>query len=146
MNFRGRHRPIRRDGYRSGLEWGIASGLTAAGAEFAYEGHKLPYTVPASSHTYLLDFALRNGIAIEGKGYLLRADRMKLLRVRKEHPQLDLRLVVGRADAKVEGLKITIAEWADKYGFEWAVKAVPDAWIRERPRKARVGALERFRR
>jgi hypothetical protein len=138
--------PRSRDDVRSSLEWAVIKPLLAAGVPFAYEEHKLPYTIPASQHTYLLDLALPNGIAIEVKGYLLRTDRAKLLRVRHEHPQLDLRLVVGRATSRCEGLKISIAEWCIKWGFEWAAKAVPEEWLAERPRKARIEALERFRR
>jgi Autographiviridae endonuclease I len=128
------------------LEWGVVKALNAAGADYAYEGHKFPYTIPEQHRTYLLDLALPNGIAIEVKGYLLRADRMKLLRVREGHPQLDLRLVVGRASARCEGLKISIGEWCDKFGFMWAVKTIPEAWLRERPKRVRVETLKRFRR
>jgi hypothetical protein len=112
---------------------------------FAYERHKLPDVRPASSHTYLLDFALPNGVALEVKGYLTRDDRMKLLLVKKQHPDLDLRMIVSRGANKVEGLVLTVAEWCVKMGIPWAAKEVPREWIEERPRRTRVEALERFR-
>lgn len=112
---------------------------------YTYEKHKLPYVHPATNHTYTPDFVLANGIAVEVKGYLLMDSRKTLLLVREQHPDLDIRLVMNKATARVEGLKtLNLAQWCDKFGFEWAVGAVPGEWLAEKPIAKRVKAIEVF--
>ncbi|MTD92897.1 hypothetical protein GIW81_00955 [Hyphomicrobium sp. xq] len=142
---RGRVRAIPRDGYRSTAEHRVAEALKTAGVPVIYEKHRLPYTHPATNHHYTPDFVLPNGIAIEVKGFLLMDSRKTLLLVREQHPDLDLRLVINKLTARVQGLKkLNLAQWCDKFGFAWAVGAVPLDWLKERPKAKRVKAIEAF--
>ncbi len=119
--------------------------MKKAGVEFRYEQVRLPYTHPATDHHYTPDFVLPNGIVIEVKGFLLMDARKTLILVREQHPDIDIRMVLNRAGARVQGLKtLNLAQWCDKFGFPWAVKLIPEEWRNEPPRKKRLKAIEGF--
>jgi len=121
-----------RYGFRSGLEELNARHLEKLGVEVAFESIKIPYTVPETNRTYTPDFPLPNGIIIETKGKLEPKDRAKHLFIQQQHPELDIRFVFQRPHDKiVKGSRTTYAMWADKHGFKWAVRVVPEAWINE---------------
>ena len=121
--------------FKSSLEQNIALGLEAQGVVVSYEERVVEYEVPAKKHKYNPDFELPNGILIEAKGYLTAEDRTKMKRVKASNPKLDIRFVFGRASNKLNKKSpTTYADWADKYGFPWAERLVPSAWIAE-PRK-----------
>lgn len=120
--------------YRNKLEESIAAQLTIAGIEFAYEGEKIPYTVPGREAKYLPDFRTKN-IIIEGKGWFGKGakERQKLLLVRESNPALDIRLVFSDANKKIyKGSPTTYGDWADAHGFKWSTKGeVPKEWLKD---------------
>lgn len=120
------------NGYRSGLEEAIATQLSQAGAPYEYESIKIDYETPATKHKYTPDFILDNGIIIETKGRFLPADRKKHLLIKQQHPSLDIRFVFTNAHARIsKASKTTNAAWCEKYGFRYAHKRVPEAWLTE---------------
>ena len=120
------------EGYRSGLEELVASQLERAGVLAVYEGHTLRYTKPAKEHRYTPDFILPNGIIIETKGRFVTADRQKHLHIRACHPGLDIRFVFSNPNAKIgKKSETTYAMWCERFGFQYASKAVPASWISE---------------
>jgi len=119
-------------GYRSGLEERVQKELKAAGIIYQYEPFKIPYIVPVSKHTYTPDIVLENGIIIELKGRLMSADRKKMVLVKEQHPEMDIRFVFSTPNAKLsKGSKTTFAMWAEKNGFPWAHNSIPDSWSKE---------------
>ena len=129
--------------YRSGLEKNIAEQLEAEGVEFEYEKLKLEYDVPARKSKYTPDFKVGN-IVIESKGAFgyganrfsggdPAKERQKLLLIKAQHPDIDLRIVFQRASTKIyKGSPTTYAKWATDNGFKWADKGqIPAAWINE---------------
>ncbi|WP_266031193.1 hypothetical protein [Brucella intermedia] len=121
-----------RFGFRSGLEEMNAKHLERLGVEVSFESFKIPYTVPETKRTYTPDFPLPNGIIVETKGKLEPKDRAKHLLIKLQHPELDIRFVFQRPfDKIVKGSKTTYAAWAEKHGFKWATKVIPEAWVRE---------------
>lgn len=119
--------------YRSRLEERIADQLDEAGIKFQYENQKLKYTVPARNATYTPDFDL-GPFLIEAKGYFRSAsDRQKLVLVRKDNPDADIRLVFQKATNPIyKGSPTTYAKWAEDHGFKWADNGViPDEWLEE---------------
>jgi hypothetical protein len=119
-------------GYRSGLEAKNAEHLKALGEPVLFEVFKVPYVVPATKHTYTVDFRLANGVLVETKGRWLATDRAKHLFVRLQYPDLDIRLVFHDPKSKIgPSSSTTVAEWADRHGFVWASKWIPEAWVRE---------------
>jgi hypothetical protein len=101
----------------------------------SYESEKFKYII-YEERTYTPDWVIklpRSGrkIYVEYKGKLTIADRKKLLLVRKDNPDIDLRLVFQKPGNKLyRGSPTTYAQWADKHGFPWADNELPSAWLK----------------
>lgn len=102
--------------YKSKLEASVAKKLQAMGLSPEYEQIKLPYVL---EKTYTPDFETSNGIILEVKGVLLPPDRVKMAAVKEQHPDLDIRFIFMYPHRKIPRLKMTHAEWAEKYGYKW---------------------------
>lgn len=125
-----RRRHALRNGYRSGLEDDISVDLKKRGVSFEYETLKIKWTL-LENKTYTPDFILPNGIIIKSKGRFVAADRKKHLKVKEQHPDLDIRFVFSNSRAKLnKGAKSTYGDWCDKYGFTYADKRIPDEWLK----------------
>jgi hypothetical protein len=112
------------------FEINIAKSLAEKGVSFEYETQKLTY-IP-KPRTYTPDFYLiETNIYVEAKGHLDRADRAKMSLIKKQYPELDIRFVFMNANNKIyKGSKTTYAMWANKHGFEWAEKNIPEEWLK----------------
>lgn len=120
-------------GFRSGLEEKVADYLTSKGVGFSFETLKVPYVKPETKHIYTPDFILDNGIIIETKGRWLLDDRKKHLLIRKQHPNLDIRILFQNANAKIsKGSKTSYANFCEKHGIPYAHRAIPEAWLKEK--------------
>lgn len=126
-------RPQRSDGFRSGLEANIAKQLKQRGVTFEYEQTKLRYVQPAQNRTYLVDFELLDsGIYVEAKGLFTSDDRKKMLLIKEQYPDIDLRMVFSSAGAKIyKGSKTTHAMWCEKHGIPWAHRLIPESWFKK---------------
>lgn len=124
--------------------------LKAAGLPFSYETEKLQYVVPGRVARYTPDFLLTKldgttmyletkgrfggGNPRSGKGSSSgAAERQKMLLVKEQHPDLDIRFVFAKASLSIyKGSPTTHAKWASTHGFLWADKGLlPEAWIKE---------------
>jgi hypothetical protein len=133
MKIKVRQRALRA-GYRSGLEQDTAKFLKKKGVKFTYEEFKIKWVDPKTK-TYTPDFVLENGIIIETKGRFISPDRAKHLAVRDQYPDLDIRFVFTNSKTKLyKGSKTTYGMWCDRYGFKYADRLIPDAWLKE-PKK-----------
>jgi len=122
------------DGYRSGLEEGIAKQLASAGIGVLYERNTINYVIPASNHRYTPDFVLPNGIIIESKGIFDIPDRKKHRLIKEQYPNLDIRFVFSNPQQKIHKTsRTTYAAWCEKYGFLYAKKFIPAEWFKEKP-------------
>jgi len=118
-------------GYRSGFEHKVADQLSENKIDFEYEKTIINYIKPETKHTYTIDFTLPNGILVETKGRWVIEDRKKHLLIKKQHPELDIRLVFQNAKTKIrKGSKTTYADWCDKNGIIWAEKNIPKSWFK----------------
>lgn len=118
-------------GVRSGLEDKVCQDLKSRGVKYEYESIKLKYTRPQSEHTYTPDIVLPNNVILELKGRLTVQDRQKMLLVKKQHPDLDIRFVFQNSKTKlIKGSKTTYAMWSEKSGFPYCDKQVPDEWLK----------------
>lgn len=119
-------------GYRSGLENVIMEDIESNGIEPNYEAKKLEYIQPETKHIYTPDFCVSPHIVIETKGRWVVEDRMKMLLVIEQYPDIDFRMVFYNANQKIKkGSKTSYADWCDKHGIKWAHKAIPDEWYRD---------------
>jgi hypothetical protein len=127
--------------YRSGLEERMARQLKDAGVKSHFEKVRIEYVVPQRTAKYIPDFTTEGStIILEGKGRFggkygndAAKERQKLILVKEQHPDLDIRIVFTDANKKLyKGSKTTYAKWADDNGFKWSTKGViPDEWLEE---------------
>jgi hypothetical protein len=132
-------------GFRSGLEKDTFENLKARGVVVEYEEREVKFTPPAKERTYHPDFKLPNDILLETKGRFVTADRQKHLAIKKQYPNLDIRLVFSNANERIsKASKTTYAMWADKHGIKWANRFVPQEWIDEPPTEERTAAIANY--
>jgi hypothetical protein len=129
--------------YRNPSEKFLGHLLETAGVPFAYEAKKLEYSVPARTAKYLPDFCITGtNILLEYKGWFGRngaKERQKLLLLKQQHPNLDIRLVFSNAKNKIyTGSPTTYAAWADENGFKWCEvnkargrTTLPASWVKD---------------
>ena len=69
---------------------------------------------------------------VESKGRFTGSDRTKMLNVKRDNPDEDIRFVFQRDQTLRAGSKTRYTEWAVKKGFICAVgESVPAEWINE---------------
>lgn len=113
-------------GFKSGFERAIDANLKMRKIKFEYETLQVEYIL---NGTYNPDFIFRNGVIVEAKGLLDRESKRKMVAVKKQHPELDIRFLFMNADKKIPGSKQTHGEWATKNGFPFAEREVPEEWV-----------------
>ena len=114
--------------FRSGLEEKVADLMVDLGIDYEYETEKVPYTI---EHIYTPDFLLPNGIYLECKGYWEAADRRKIKAVKKQHPEIDLRMVFQAPFNTIsKKSKTTYAQWCEKNEIPWtSFGNIPGEWF-----------------
>ena len=114
--------------FRSGLEEQIAKLLQGLGVTYQYESEQVSYTI---QHNYTPDFVLPNHVYLEAKGYWAAADRRKVLAVKRDNPDLDLRMVFQAPYNKIsKKSKTTYAMWCEKHDIPWtAYHDIPIDWL-----------------
>jgi hypothetical protein len=128
---------------RSGLEREVFEQLTASEIGFEYEPEKLEYRRRVvrgickcggvdvyQRRNYIPDFVLSNGIRLEVKGRLTSADRAKLLAVRDQHPDLDLRILFGANNKIHKEKQKRYSDWAAENKIKFAIKVIPESWLK----------------
>ena len=139
--------------FRSRSEKRAADQLRALNIKYRFERTRVEYVKPKGTvicpncgpvsgqlkKYYLPDFELSNGVFIEVKGRFTSADRIKLKTVKKQHPNMVLCLLFD-SDRLLESRRPGVqrpryGEWANANGIPWAVKIIPDAWLRGAEKK-----------
>lgn len=95
-------------------------------ANVEYEPIKLDYTITAS---YVPDFrvlAADGSFLVESKGHFRKDDMRKLRAVSDSHPEIDLRLLFYKDKKYCKTM--SYSDWADRYGFPYAIDNVPKEW------------------
>ena len=114
--------------FRSNLEKNIANLLEGLGVSYQYESEKLSYTI---EHNYTPDFVLPNYKYLEAKGYWAAEDRRKILAVKRDNPDVDLRMIFQSPYNTIsKKSKTTYAQWCDKHDIPWtSYKDIPIEWL-----------------
>ena len=114
--------------FRSKLEERVATLLEQLGISYEYETEKLSYTI---EHNYTPDFVLPNYVYLETKGYWDAADRRKVLAVKRDNPEVDLRMVFQSPYNTIsKKSKTTYAKWCEKHNIPWtAYHEIPLDWL-----------------
>ena len=100
----------------------VDGNVVASKVIFKYEGERIPYVL--AGH-YTPDFILTTPLGkiyIECKGYFRPEDKRKLAAVKRQHPELDIRILFYAA-------KEQYIKWATKHGFRYAVEKIPKEWL-----------------
>ena len=117
--------------FRSKLEEKVADLLSQLDVDYEYETKKIPYVI---QHNYTPDFVLPNSVILECKGYWDAADRRKIKQVKKDNPDIDLRMVFQSPYITISRKsKTTYAQWCEKLEIPWtSFNNIPLDWLIER--------------
>ena len=133
-------------GFRSGLEGVQGEYLRQKGVDYEYETLPIPFTQPVKMRRYTPDFILPNGIIVETKGRFVTADRQKMILIKKQYPELDIRFVFTRSKTPInKGSKTTYGMWCKKHGYPYADGLTPSSWLEEDPNEASLAAIKAIR-
>lgn len=108
---------------KNNFEKRIFSALKRAKVDFKYESVRIPYIL--SGH-YIPDFLISTStglVYIETKGYFRPEAKRKMVAVKKQHPELDIRIVFYSYNSRNE-------RWAIRHGFRYAFEKIPTEWLR----------------
>lgn len=99
-----------------------------------YEPDSFQYVVE-ETRSYTPDFQISTKAGkvfyIEYKGILDLETRKKMVRVKHQYPDLDIRFVFQKARNKIrKGSKTTYGKWATDNGFKWADNTLPPGWLK----------------
>lgn len=115
--------------FRSKYEETVFNHVEENGFRVEYEPYSLAYLMKGN---YYPDFVLPNGIIVEAKGYFDSRARAKMIAVKKNNPELDIRMLFMNSRTKVrKGSKLTYADWCEKYKFPFADGMIPLEWFSE---------------
>ena len=114
--------------YRSGLEERVADLLSGLGISYEYESEKISYVI---QHHYTPDFILPNHTVLECKGYWDAKERRKIKQVKKDNPDMDLRMVFQSPYNTIsKKSKTTYAQWCERHGIPWThYHDIPLDWL-----------------
>lgn len=102
-----------------------------------YEATRLKYVLEC---TYSPDWEFvrpnQTYFYLETKGNLDSIARRKMLAVKRQNPDIDVRFVFQRDNYLYKGSKKKYSDWAEEHGFPWHVvgatsRYIPDAWLKE---------------
>ena len=104
------------------FEQKLFSELKRSKVKFEYETEKIPYVL---ARHYIPDFIVTTctgKLYIEAKGYLRPEHKAKMVAVRKQHPEKDIRILFYAPNKKNE-------KWAVKNNFKYAIGSIPKEWL-----------------
>lgn len=107
---------------RNKFEQRIERSLKRAKIKFKYESEKIPYVI--AGH-YIPDFIISvpsGKIYLETKGHFRPEAKRKMAAVKRQHPELDIRIIFYSR-------KLKDIRWADKLGFKYSIDTIPEEWL-----------------
>lgn len=107
---------------RNKFEADIKRLLRKSKSRFSYESERIPYVI--AGH-YIPDFIVTTPtgkLYLELKGYLRPEHKRKMVAVKKQHPEKDIRIVFYAH-------KKEYIRWAEKHGFRWSIGTIPCEWL-----------------
>lgn len=112
---------------RNPFERKILRQIEDAGYPVKYESEKIPYVL--ASH-YLPDYIVvtpTGKLYIEAKGYFRPESKRKMLAVKRQHPELDIRIVFYKSKSPKRNL--AHERWAKKTGYKYSFDTIPMEWL-----------------
>ena len=107
-----------------------------------YEPEKFEWMPPpAKKRKYTPDFKIirKDGsyFFVEFKGFFRPTDQIKMRAMKTQHPEIDIRFVFMDSKkfiskrVRKDGSRMTYADWANKYKYQYADLEIPEAWLNE---------------
>lgn len=96
--------------------------MKRAKVDFKFENERIPYVL--SGH-YIPDFIIRTKtglVYIETKGYFRPEAKRKMVAVKRQHPEKDIRLLFYRFNKQY-------IRWCEVNGFKYAIEKIPRDWL-----------------
>jgi predicted nuclease of restriction endonuclease-like RecB superfamily len=109
--------------YKNLFEANVAKQIKRSKVPFKYEPEKIPYVI--ASH-YIPDFVLSTPLGkvyVECKGYFRPEDKRKLLAIKRQHPERDIRILFYAQ-------RSSYIKWCERHGFKYAVEKIPREWYK----------------
>lgn len=126
---------IGRKKVKSNFEYQIYNTINGALPNFAtveYEPEKISYSISATyCPDFVVTFKTRPTMYIETKGYFDYDDRRKMLAIKEQRPDLDVRLLFMKDSTLGRGSKTRYSDWCLKNGYQCAFGTVPEDWLEE---------------
>ena len=107
---------------RNRFEKELFKSLLKAKVGVKYEAEKIPYVIAGHYNPDFIIITPLGKIYIEAKGHFRPEAKRKMAAVRKQHPELDIRLVFY--SRKPRDIK-----WCEKHGFKYAISKIPKEWL-----------------
>ena len=104
------------------FEKDVEDQLKRSGLKFEYEHEKVAYILACH---YIPDFVVETPtgkLYIEAKGYLRPEHKRKMCAVKRQHPNLDIRMLFYSANKDY-------IRWAVRNSFRYAIKTIPKEWL-----------------
>ena len=113
---------------RNDFERGIHKDLKRKKSKFKYESERFAYVLACS---YTPDWVIdtpTGKIYVESKGYFRPTHKRTMVAVKKQHPELDIRILFY-VPCSPKQMKIN-ERWAIRNGFRYAFgKTIPKEWL-----------------
>lgn len=118
---------------RNSFEDSIAEQIEYAVGCAAYECESIEYVSRKGERKqYYPDFVLPNGLRVEAKGLFRPEDRSKHKCIKKQHPELEVRIVFQNATTRINRKSNTTYEqWCKRHGIRCAHNTIPASWFQE---------------
>lgn len=132
--------------YKSLFEASIAEQFKLAKVRVKYEPYKMEFyqRVPSASckgcgskevtrkHTYKPDWVSEDDyLIVESKGKFTSADRTKMIAIKAQYPDKDIRILFMRDNWLTRKKLEKYSDWAERNGFTYAIGPVPKAWLKD---------------
>lgn len=101
--------------------------IEGAGNAVRYEGTRIPYVL--AGH-YIPDYCIdtpTGKLYIEAKGYFRPEAKRKMAAVKRQHSELDIRIVFYRSRSEKKNQQYE--RWAKKIGYRYAFDEIPKEWL-----------------
>lgn len=121
---------------KSDFEFDLYNSVKDKHPDTEYETEKFHYIL---EYDYIPDLIIplkKGKLYIEAKGNGRAFDagvQKKMIAVKKQHPDKDIRIVFYRdgpvGNKRKDGSFKKQSEWAEDHGFPWAIKNIPEDWL-----------------
>lgn len=113
---------LKKNKTRNKFEAKLDAQLEKSGVRYSYETEKIPYTIKGQYNPDFIIQTSKGKIYVEAKGHFRPEAKRKMVAVKRQNPELDLRIIFYSFNKKY-------SKWAIKHGFPYSVGIIPEDWL-----------------